>query len=95
MSENITIIVEYTVAVLTETKKCFLSKQVCLIYCALYLMLYLKFLSPLNTPWLSKSVGELQGRVFWHWGVTSLLIRKHLGSPSSACAGEVRELGVD
>jgi len=36
MSENIIIIVEYTIAVLTKTKKCFSSKQIHLIYCALY-----------------------------------------------------------
>lgn len=46
-------------------------------------MLYLEFSSPLNTPWLSKSVGELQGRVFGIGG--DLIINQKTSGQAKQC----------
>lgn len=46
-------------------------------------MLYLKFSSPLNTPWLSKSAGELQGRVFGIGG--DLIINQKTSGQAEQC----------
>lgn len=46
-------------------------------------MLYLIFLSPLNTPWVSKSVGELQGHVFGI--VNDLIINQKTSGQAKWC----------
>lgn len=58
-------------------------------------MLYLKFSSPLNTRWLSKSIGELQGHVFGIGG--DLIINQKTSGQAEQClcVCEFRELGLD